>query len=371
MKETTILCSGFGLGFYIPGLLIRTSLEKMGVKVSIDVFEHYMEKSKKEKITKSKRAYQNNFKVANMATRYPVDMEKCFEVEQIEKLLADWKSEGRRNFISLSGHWIYILEAYQKKIFPEQIHVDLLYVDSGLAPSWKSLKKYRPNYNTGFQDRWLYDFDKKRINYAINVDVEIIPYKKRDRKLVVHGGGWGLGTYKATVEELCDRWDLEVVAYQEFDNEKQQEGISYYMNDPSWKAWEADENGHYIFPPFRKLSDDSVPYQHTEKNHWLLDITRECKAIVSKPGAGTLIDSFATSTPLIMLDPFGEHEKKNTAVWKALGFGIPYDEWKAQDFADEILDKMQEKLKNAKENNTDYAEYYYGLVLDGGCSEES
>lgn len=371
MTETTILCSGFGLGFYIPGLLIKSSLEKRGACVKMDVFEHYMEREKKEKIVVSRKAYQDNFAVAKMAARYPIEIEKSFDVERIDKLLDSWKEEKRSNFISLSGHWIYILEQYQKKVAPERISVELLYVDSGLAPSWKSLKKYRPEYNKFFRDRWLYDFEKKKINFIINVDAELVPYSNRDKKLVVHGGGWGIGTYKEVIGELSEEWNLAIVAYNEAGNEVFREGIEYYMNDPVWKAWEPNANGQYTFPPYKKLSDKTCAYQYTKGYHWLFEVTRWCKAIVSKPGAGTLIDSYSTATPLIMLDPFGEHEKKNTLIWKELGFGISYAEWKAQEFDIKVLDEMQRKIMNARNKYIDYSEFYYSNILVGGQNGKS
>lgn len=363
--ETTILCSGFGLGFYIPGLLIQTDLLDKGVDAKVDVFESYMNAEKKEKIILSKRAYQENFSVAKMATKYHFAMDKSIDFDLVENLLNMWKEEKRKNFIVLSGHWVYILELYKEKMKNENLQIDLLYVDSDLAPSWKSLKKYRPNYNKDFHERWLYDFERKKINYIIKVRSKFVSYENREKNLVIHGGGWGLGTYKDTINRLSYFWKLNVVAYDESDAEDSKEGIKYYMNAPEWKAWTPDINGKYVFPPYIVLDEDPIIFHYTKRKHWLLNLIQNCKGIVSKPGAGTLIDSIATATPLIMLEPFGTHEYKNSIIWGNLGFGITFSEWQKSGYSIDLLEQMHYKLKSARDNSKNYSDFYFQEILGG------
>ncbi|MFD1909867.1 hypothetical protein ACFSQ7_46750 [Paenibacillus rhizoplanae] len=124
----------------------------------------------------------------------PMDIRSSLDYAQVELLLEAWKAEGRYEFISLSGHWGYILDLYREKMLPNPIHVDLLYVDSDLAPSWKSLKKFHPRYDEHYYNACLYDTDKMEIRCEIPVPLGTpIPFESRKRRLVVHGGGWGDG----------------------------------------------------------------------------------------------------------------------------------------------------------------------------------
>ena len=120
-------------------------------------------------IVDSRKAYHNNFALANLSARMPMDIRGSIDYAQVELLLEAWKAEDRCEIISLSGHWIYILDLYREKMLPNQIHVDLLYVDSDLAPSWKSLKKFHPCYDEYYYNACLYDTDKMEIRCEIPV----------------------------------------------------------------------------------------------------------------------------------------------------------------------------------------------------------
>ncbi|MFD1905311.1 hypothetical protein ACFTAO_32070 [Paenibacillus rhizoplanae] len=46
-NTVTILCSGFGLGFYVPGLLLERKFTAMGLQAEVEVFEALMPDHKK------------------------------------------------------------------------------------------------------------------------------------------------------------------------------------------------------------------------------------------------------------------------------------------------------------------------------------
>ena len=105
------------------------------------------------------------------------------------------------------------------------------------------------------------------------------------------------------------------------------------MNDPEWCSWVKSENGLHEFPPYIEIAgEDTNSYTAESDHHWLFDVASEAMAIVAKPGAGTLIDSLASETPLILLEPFGSHELSNLELWESLGFGIRYEKWREVDF---------------------------------------
>ncbi|MFC6653413.1 hypothetical protein [Paenibacillus rhizoplanae] len=67
-RKVTILCSGFGLGFYIPGLLAASGFKKRDIATEVLVFESYLEQDKRDHIADSRKAYHNNFALANFGS---------------------------------------------------------------------------------------------------------------------------------------------------------------------------------------------------------------------------------------------------------------------------------------------------------------
>lgn len=361
-RTVTILCSGFGLGFYIPGLLVAKGLQNKNVKTDVLVFESYMESDKKAHINDSRKAYHENFSLAKGAAKLPMDIRKSIDYERVDELLEQWRKENRRDFISLSGHWIYILDMYREKLFPESINVDLLYVDSYLAPSWRSLKRYNPQYNQLYNERSMYNLESMDIIYRIDVkEIQPKPLEKRKDRLVVHGGGWGMGTYQSKIPELMSfGFNLDIVVYDFKEADTTNKANRYFMNNPSWSAWIKSENGLHEFPPYCEIRGGEVfHYPNNKDNHWLFDITEETKAIIAKPGAGTLIDSLASATPLVLLEPFGKHEQKNLELWEHLGLGIKYEKWKESGFSMNLLEEIHQRLLTARDKGSNYADYFY------------
>ncbi|SFF39587.1 hypothetical protein SAMN04487969_13323 [Paenibacillus algorifonticola] len=362
-RFTTILCSGFGLGFYNPGLIVNYQLRQRGIPTEVLVFEGFMQKEKQAKIVDSRKAYHDNFALAKIATKLPKDIRDSFNLEQINDMLNGWAAEGRRRFISLSGHWVYILELYRERLgaAADELEVDLLYVDSDLSPSWKSLKKYMPDYSTRYREVWLYASSTLSIHLQIRVgDGEPLPFAGRAPRYVIHGGGWGMGTYQGKIPELEQQGlALDVVAYELAETERQKQGNRYYMNDPQWMAWNKGESGEHEFPRFGEIRPDTAPsFSNLPSHHGLYDVIRQAKGIISKPGAGTLMDSLASATPVIMLEPFGEHEKRNLEVWLEHGLGITYEDWERAGFTEDVLATIHERLLVKRAATRTYTDDY-------------
>jgi hypothetical protein len=69
-----------------------------------------------------------------------------------------------------------------------------------------------------------------------------------------------------------------------------------------------------------------------------------------------MTDSFASATPLIMLEPFGEHEKDNADLWEELGFGIRYERWISEyGGGADILEKMHTAMLESKKRTPECA----------------
>ncbi len=369
--KVTILCSGFGLGFYVPGLLISEKLKQKKINVEVLVFEDLMKQERKYNIKNNKKMYHKDFSIALLAQRMRWDIRESIDEIPLEKILQIWQKEKRRNFIVLSGHWVYVLDKYRERISKQKINVDLLYIDSELSPSWKSLKKYNVDYNKNYNEVWLFNAHQNDITYYLPViEQDPIPYAMRPNRFMIHGGGWGMGTYQDIIPELeRENLNLDIIVYEIEEAENQKENNRYFMIDDSWLAWQKNMNNLFEFPPFGEVKKNITPkFTSNNKYHGSYDIVKEAKAIISKPGGGTLIDSFSAATPLILLESFGSHEKRNADLWGKLGFGISYEKWKDSNYSFKILEKLHENIVIKRQYTTDYVNNYIEKYFDNkGC----
>lgn len=358
----TVLCSGFGLGFYIPGLLIERKLARMGLPVDVEVFENVMPEAKRQKVDENRKAYGASFKVALASQKMPGDIRQSLDPDAVETLIRKWLREDRKRFVCLSGHWVHVLDSYRERRGDDEATADLLHVDSEPSPSWKQLRKLKPDYAAAYRETGLYDPQENRVLYRIETDgSEPVPFGRREESLVLHGGGWGIGTFREKAEELASAgFRLDIVAYDPAEAAEPAEGRRYCMNDPDWRAWSRDGFGRHVFPPFaafRSAADGAV-FEPQPSCHGLYGVIRRAKAVVSKPGAGALIDSLASATPLVLLEPFGEHERKNAEIWESLGYGIGFEAWKAAGFAEAELERLHRNLVAGRAKLPDYASEY-------------
>ena len=78
------------------------------------------------------------------------------------------------------------------------------------------------------------------------------------------------------------------------------------------------------------------------------------RAVVSKPGGCTLIDSLASGTPVILLEAYGYAERSNAEVWIALGYGITFEAWRESGFSIDVLQRLHENLRKRARNTINY-----------------
>ena len=281
---------------------------------------------------------------------------------RLDDLLWAWAGQGRRCFIVWSGFWLPILERYRAMV-GHQVHVDCCRIDAMVSASFR---RYA-DLESGSSEIWLWNWEKRGLAYEIAVDERSpIAFADRDRRLVVHGGGWGLGTYREIHHDLARTpWLLDTVVHDRAEAIGGRAQDRTFMVDPDWRTWHRGPHGH-IFPPFGELHDESAPAARDE--HALYQVIRHSKAIVSKPGGGTLIDSLSSATPVVLLEPFGQAEDRNGALWQHLGFGIPYAKWREHGYDEEPLARLHENLLRARRRGTDYPRYCVERLQNGAWS---
>jgi hypothetical protein len=329
-----ILTSGVALGVHVPGLLLADRIREQGGTASVSVLERLMRPETLETTARSKQAFHRDFRVALAGQKLARNAAVATDLGAVEQLFTDWQQRGVHRFVVFSGFWLALLEQYFGAHGP--VPVDICHVDSVRSPSFDKAGET----SLPVRHVWLADADRGLVPCSIPVTRDApVPWTSRDRRLLVHGGGWGMGTYRERAGELLDAdFDLDVVAYEQGDLSS--DGVRYFMIDPDWHPWLDDG-----YPPFGPAG--SQPVQRTG-HHGSFDLCRQSLASVSKPGGGTLLDSLWSATPLVLLEPFGAHEQRNADLWISLGYGIAFEAWQRKDFAVEVLEELHAALLTAE-----------------------
>ena len=211
---------------------------------------------------------------------------------------------------------MHVLDLYREVEFRPGISVDLLYLDADLSPSWKWLRKLKPDYAGGCREVRLYDYDHSDVRYSIDMNIgPPLPYEA-----LTSGSSFtaGVGALART-KSIFPSWSLPAMPSMSSATQSSEAGTclgrSPLFHGRSDLADVAPQlRGAHMFPPFaRDRSVGGVTFGSQIHCNGLHRIIRGALGIVSKPGAGTLIDSFGSATPIIMLEPFGPHEERNAA----------------------------------------------------------
>jgi hypothetical protein len=354
-STVTILCSGVALGVYIPALLLNHQLQQQQLKTEVVILEHLYTSASQQKLKDHKRAYHQNFSMALMAHKMTKDIQFSLDDELVTFILNSWESEHRCNFIVWSGFWMPIVEKYRQQVAPTKINVDLCRIDADVSATFKSYT----DFNEHDREIWLWNWAEKKLGYELPVtNAPPIPYTARANRFVIHGGGWGIGTYTNKIAELEENGiSLDIVAYEVAESIQENSNNRYFMVDPNWSPWLQSTNTQPEFPPFGEVNN-SPNFKNRAEYHELFDVIRHSKAIISKPGGGTLIDSLASATPIILLEPYGYAEQSNADIWEYLGYGIGYDKWKEMNYDLGILEQLHQNILNRSQPAINYAQSY-------------
>jgi len=327
----TILTSGIGLGIYIPALLIQRQLERQGLAAEVEVLEGYYTPDSMRRYLAHKEACRANFALAQLSHRMSRGVQHCLDPERLDQLLSGWAREGREHFIVWAGFWLPILQEYRQRVPRLSVELDLCRIDAEVSASFKVHRELEGD----GKEIWLWNWKDKTLVHEIPVTPEPpLPFPERENRLVVHGGGWGLGTYRDTLSRLSHAgYALDIVIHDPSERVRYGAGDRCYLVDPAWHPWHRDERQRHVFPAVGVVADDgTITYQRNDDFHPFHSVIRRARAVVSKPGGCTLIDSLASATPVVLLDAYGYAEQSNGAIWEHLGFGLPFAAWEGTGF---------------------------------------
>ncbi|KZS43193.1 hypothetical protein AWU65_00795 [Paenibacillus glucanolyticus] len=342
-SSITMLASGNSLGAYIPAMHLYTYLQDRGVRAAVHVLENLYHEEIRRKIPSTKKAFHADFSVALMGHKLAKPVESSLNEEEVQRLLDAWNRDGVSRFAVFTGFWLPILERY-KIIACEPLDIRLIRLDAWDTPSFKVHKSLYP----GYHNVWFYEPSKwSPGGYIASDETEPLPYAQRAGRILIHGGGWGIGTYAGTIPKLRELgYPLDVIVYDPSEVEEDDGVTRYFGTDAAWDPWSRDEQGRHTFPPMVRYVREGGVLQDIPLRDYAsyTDLMRNCAAIISKPGGATLNDSLSYGIPFVMLEPFGEHELHNSSYWESCGFGIRFAEWAAHDFSKQHLERIHTRL---------------------------
>jgi hypothetical protein len=182
-----ILTSGVALGVHVPGLLLADRLREKGVAVGVSVLERLLPAQKLTTTATMKFAFHRDFRVALADQKMTGSPADSVEPAAVEELFADWRSRGVDRVVVLSGFWLPILAGYDCAI-------DVCHVGSVSSPSFA---------------KTVTDLDVRHVWLAGAIPCSIpvshdppLPWADREPRVLLHGGGWGMGTYRDHIDEL-------------------------------------------------------------------------------------------------------------------------------------------------------------------------
>lgn len=332
----TVLTSGVALGVHVPGVLLARRLRAAGVPADVVVLESLLTTAKRMRAEANRAVFHADFRLARAGhriVRLPTD-----DVDPARRaaLFARWHDEQAERFVVFSGFWTPLLRAYAYMYETETgrpVHVDVCHVDSVDSPSFRAVSAAIPR---TWQTVRLADAAATATGTTTDVfpttipvtDDPFVPWHQRlaDPRVLAHGGGWGMGTYRDGARALAERGiATDLVLHDPIDTLPRGLGDRRFAIDPGWHPWhDAD------LPPFAELppSGDGR-YVRAAAYHGSFDLVRGALAVASKPGGGTLLDSLHAATPLLLLDALAPHEERNARLWRDLGFGVDFDAWLA------------------------------------------
>jgi hypothetical protein len=340
-----ILTSLVGYGAFLPALLLFKELLSRGHTVSLEVIEQYYSADTQKVFENTKAAFQKNVKLVKIASALSAQLEKNTDKSLLEPLMQSWEKPGCNKFVCFSGLWCETMAAYLQKKHTVQPQMIFCKVDAGFSSAWKnSSPELASQYFTSF-----FNAAAGKIQYSIMPPGVIpVPFSQRKNQLLIHGGGWNLGNYHQVAQtipgELYRKFIVQLPDDAAAAISDQTEAVK------ATHKWDPLHNKEdfYSFPSYYASNSPQKIY------NGLWQLISQCKAIISKPGGMTLMDSLVTATPLVMLEPAGKNEEDNALLWQQLGLGIRYTDWEATGFDESILARMHGELLKQQEQSKDF-----------------
>lgn len=341
MIKVTILASGIALGDYVPALLLRDNLIRRGAEAEVVLLESLCISSKPERI-----------RLALKGQRLPSKVLNAVDVLKKKQLFTKWMQEKRYRFVLFSGHWLPLVDEYLRNSRYPLDKVDCIHMDAVVSSSWAAYMES----SVPFHAIWPFSFRDNRVNTTIPISEETVPiYEDRPLQVLVRGG-WEMDAYPHILPDLADAGIHSCcIVYSRTVNIRESPFMHYFWSNENGAPF-----GHQIcdYPP---LIDESGVLAFLPHTYNVFNLLVSCRAVISKPSGMTLLDSLESGTPVLFLPPVVAYEEYNARLWKSLGFGLDYEEWKSWGFPFEALAEVHARLRRCRKNIQGVEEQLYCL----------
>ncbi|MBP3895005.1 MAG: hypothetical protein J6D07_00915 [Mogibacterium sp.] len=320
MKRYLLLGSRIALGVYVPAVSLKKELEKRGFAAEIICLEDFY-KGKDEVIEETKKSLHEDFRLAKMSYRLPTWNLAAADEDALAGLMNRVRDEGYDAIVTFSGFWVDFLNelADTCPFYKDRIYA--VHMDAGYSLSWKDKDK------GAVREIWLYNLEENRIDHL--PEEPDTASEPEDGRILVHGGGWGIGEYRNKTEQLRRLgYKLDIIIYYPEEIDDTDDMCDYYLLDPSWQAGRDESE----YPRLLKYEDGEWrSFGDGSGGNPLRLLMKRASAVLSKPGGGTLADSLATATPIIFSEELAAYEAENKRLWISKGCGAEYADFAAMD----------------------------------------
>ncbi len=341
-----ILCSALGLGTYVPALLIREELAAAGRASRVFVFESFLQDKQREAIVKARRAYQRNAAFIRIGQKLIPKVHRD-ALPDPSSILEAMETAGISRFVVLNGFWLPVLARIAQV---RSLATDLLHIDATSSPSWEAGRSAADGLDASHV--WLGRLESGQVEHLIGVKCPQHPLAARQNAILAHGGGWSLGTYPDAARRIAMSGLPVHIVLTARSRNSQPWAARVFRLDPRWEAWSVSDQPP-SFPPLLGLSA-GIDGVTGHAYHDLLGLLCRVKGVISKPGGATMVDCIASGTPLIYVEPQGDHEASNALLWTSLGLAVSFEEWARAAFSEDVLHEVHLNLCRVREETPSY-----------------
>src|SRR5204863_9619451 len=137
------------------------------------------------------------------------------------------------------------------------LRVARCHVDCVPSSSWSLVRS-----GSAARDVWFVRWEGRALNHRLDVcGRPPFPWTGRSGRLLAHGGGWGIGTYRDRARALDPSlWPLDILAYEPGEVAQAPRGARAFLLDPGWTPWKA---GADWFPPLGQVEPGKAAVRYT------------------------------------------------------------------------------------------------------------
>lgn len=361
-----ILTASSGLGSFVPAVTLSKWFQQQHRSVRFYALEQLYTPQALARLEKTKAQCRRSLRTALLTQRWlsqsPGAIRQAIDAEKWQAFKAQWQHCPPEQVFIFSGFWLSLIPELQavqqatRATGENQPAYQGLHVDVTASLSWQ------PGEVRSLQHHHLLAAGKEQF---LVPPPPVVDWAQRESRVAVHGGGWDIGDLDACIVMLRSRYTLLLGQAAQVGADADEKEWQL-RTDPDWLPWQHGcvAGGQYPAQTLlgqtgakadalSRMTNSLRPYEPPFQQ-----LLSRCRALITKPGGASLIDSMATATPLVLLSPFGDYEAANGRAWIKRGFALSFEDWKAQSFALAPLYRCHQALLAMRGNRPVYGEKY-------------